>query len=187
MIKDEFQGDRKVGCTRWYVAHTLPRREATAAAHLRGQGFRVFLPLQKKTVRHARKFRVVTTALFPNYLFVSFDPDRDRWLSVNGTIGVAHLICSGERPTAAPMEVVETLLQSTGADGLLRCSENLAAGQKVRLVAGPLAGCLGVLTRLDDAGRVDVLLELMGQAVNVRCARALIEPAAVRAREGGIL
>jgi transcription antitermination factor NusG len=53
----------------------------------------------------------------------------------------------------------------------------LAPGQKIRLVAGPFAERLGVLVRLDDAGRIDVLLELMGAAVRVRVSRDCVEAA----------
>jgi transcription elongation factor/antiterminator RfaH len=178
MVGIEPRESGKVGCKRWYVAYTLPRREATAGFHLERQGFCVFLPRQKKTVRHARKFRLVDAPVFPRYLFVSFDPDRDRWRSINGTLGVARLILADERPVAVPTGVVETLVRSTGTDGLLRYREDLAPGQKVRLLAGPFADRLGILARLDDAGRVDVLLELMGRAVSVRLARGSVEPAA---------
>lgn len=163
---------------RWYVAHTLPRRETTARFHLERQGFRVFLPRQQRTVRHASKFRLIDAPLFPRYLFVSFDPNRDRWRSINGTRGIARLIAADERPTPAPIGIVETLLRSTDENGLIRYSEELEPGQKVRLVAGPFADRLGILARLDSTARVDVLLQIMGGAVSVRLARAWVEPAA---------
>jgi transcription antitermination factor NusG len=165
------------GGEKWYVAHTLPRREMTAFFQLERQGFRVFLPRHKKTLRHARKFRFVDAPLFPGYLFVSFDPHRHRWRSINGTIGVANLILANDQPVAAPVGVVETLIRSTSSDGLLRYREDLEPGQKIRLVAGPFAERLGVLVRLDDAGRIDVLLELMGAAVRVRVSRDCVEAA----------
>ena len=136
------------------------------------------MPRFEKTLRHARKFRRVQAPLFPRYLFVSFDPPRDRWPAINSTIGVCRLLAADGSPLAAPVGVVETLLQSTGPDGLLRHHDDLAPGQRVRLVAGPFADRLGVLARLDDAGRVHVLLELMGQQVSVRVARDWVEPAA---------
>ena len=163
---------------RWYVAYAQPRREEIARLHLDRQGFRVFLPLHAKTVRHARKLRLVQAPLFPRYLFVSFDQHRDRWRSINGTIGITHLLTADERPLATPTGLVETLIRSTGADGHLRYADDLITGQTVRLVAGPFADRLGVLAKLDDVGRVHVLLDLMGQAVTMRLAREWVEPAA---------
>ncbi len=56
---------------RWFLARTLPHREATAESHLKRQGFRSFLPQSMKTVRHARKLRNVNAPIFPRYLFVA--------------------------------------------------------------------------------------------------------------------
>src|SRR5271154_6649955 len=97
---------------RWYVAMTLPRRERTAAANLDNQDFRSFLPCQFVTHRHAHKFKTELVPVFPRYIFIILDVDRQRWRSVNGTIGVVRLINDGERPLAVAPGVVETLIRS---------------------------------------------------------------------------
>ena len=50
---------------RWYLAHTLPNKEAIAAMRLDAQGFRNFLPRSVKTVRHARRMRQINSPVFP--------------------------------------------------------------------------------------------------------------------------
>lgn len=50
--------------SRWYVIQSKPRKEAFAGANLENQGFRIFLPKVRKTVRHARRTRKVEVALF---------------------------------------------------------------------------------------------------------------------------
>ena len=163
----------RLGCgERWYVATTLPRKERLAAANLANQNTRSFLPVHLETRRHARQFRTVLAPVFPRYLFVILDVSRQRWRSVNGTLGVQRLIADGERPSAVPPGVVETLIQSSDRRGaLIYTTDELAVGDRVRLVAGPFAGSLGVLQRLDGAGRVQVLLELLGGPVKVTTAR----------------
>ncbi len=47
----------------------------------------------------------------------------------------------------------------------------LAIGDAVRVVAGPFAGALGVLQRLDGPARAQVLLTLLGGTVKVAAAR----------------
>lgn len=47
-------------------------------------------------------------------------------------------------------------------------------GQTVRIIAGPLAGGLGVLQRLDARGRVRLLLERMGGQAPVVIDRSYI-------------
>jgi transcription elongation factor/antiterminator RfaH len=145
---------------RWRLARTLAGRELVAEQNLRQQGFETFLPKQARTVRHARRIRVTLGAYFPGYLFVHLDLDRDRWRSVNGTVGVAHLVGRGERPSPVPEGVVEALVAAVDERQVL-AGPLLRAGQTVRVVAGPFADALAVIERLDEAGRVRVLLQVM--------------------------
>src|SRR5277367_4580277 len=80
---------------RWFLVQTQAKREFGAALQLEAQEFRIFLPHVLKTVRHARKTRTIKAAAFPGYLFVALDIRRDRWRSINGTIGVSRLITGG--------------------------------------------------------------------------------------------
>jgi len=153
------------GSRRWYVVQTLPHREAGAAGQLAAQGFSPFLPQMFKTVRHARKMRTVKAPLFPSYLFVSLDLGVDRWRSVNGTFGVARLVMAHERPAPVPAGVVETIMEAVDAKGVVRLDGGLDVGQRVEVVSGPFARTMGVLARLDDGGRVRVLLDIMGGQV----------------------
>src|SRR5215831_10830985 len=90
---------------RWYLAHTRPNNERKAEFHLNAQGFVTFLPQIEKTIRHARRLATVRRPLFPRYLFVRFDVTQDRWLSVNGTIGVGRLVMQDGRPVAVPIGI----------------------------------------------------------------------------------
>jgi len=161
--------------SRWYVVHAQPNREALAEAQLRQQGFGAFLPRQLKTIRHARKLRTVNAPIFPRYLFVGLDLDRDRWRSVNGTAGVSRLVMAADRPVPLPRGIVETLIRSTDDKGLVHY-EDLKPGQAVRLIAGPFARSLGVLARLDGAGRVEVLMKILNGEVRLNLHRDWLEP-----------
>jgi transcriptional antiterminator RfaH len=163
---------------RWYVAMTAPRKERLAATQLDNQRYRSFLPLQLETRRHAHKFATVLAPVFPRYIFVILDLERQRWRSVNGTFGVQRLITDGERPLAVAPGVVETLVQSSDQRGaLIYEADELAIGDQVRLVSGPFAGSLGILQRLDGAGRVQILLALLGGPVKVTAAREMVAAA----------
>jgi transcription elongation factor/antiterminator RfaH len=152
---------------RWYAVHTLPFAEERAEAQLHRQGFRTFQPKRHKTVRHARKLRTVEAPYFPRYLFIILDLDRDQWRSVNGTFGVSRLVMRGDEPHPVPRGVVEALVESADERGVLRLGHNLKLGGRVRLLAGPFAEQLAVLDHLDDAGRVQVLLHILGRQVTI--------------------
>jgi transcription elongation factor/antiterminator RfaH len=157
---------------RWYVATTLPRKERVAEANLERQQYRVFLPRLLVTRRHANKFKTELAPLFPRYMFVILNIDRQRWRSVNGTLGVERLITDGNIPQVVAPGIVETLIQSSDQRGaLVFKSVDLAIGERVRLLTGPFANTLGTLLRLDGAGRVQLLLDLLSKQVKVSVPR----------------
>lgn len=176
-IADPSGRDDGGGATgRWYAVHTLPRCETTAEAHLSRQGFVTFLPRIVRTVRHARKLERVRAPLFPRYGFVQLDLARQRWRSVNGTSGVASLVMGRELPIAVPVGIVEALIACMNGEGIVDLDHGFRPGDAVRLIAGPFAGQLGILTRLDERGRVEMLLSLMTGKVRAQVARDMLEP-----------
>jgi transcriptional antiterminator RfaH len=163
---------------RWYLVHTLPHGERRAQLHLGAQGFRTHFPTIERTIRHARQLRTVRAPLFPRYIFLILDLGRDRWLSVWGTVGVSSLYTCNDRPVPVPEGIVETLIANSDEANLSLFASGLATGQSVRILSGPFANFVGTLERLDAAGRVRVLLEMMGTAVPVAVRRGAICPAA---------
>jgi len=162
---------------RWYVIQYLARQERLAILNLEAQNFRIFFPQMMKTVRHARKIHEKRVAVFPGYFFVALDLDKDRWRSINGTYGVAHLIMSQTRPIPTPQGLVEDLIGELDADGNLHLDRDLVAGQRVRVNTGPFASVLGKIASLDDKGRARVLLDIMCGAVVATVPRGALEPA----------
>jgi transcription antitermination factor NusG len=163
---------------RWFVARVLTHQENRAQLNLHRLGFRSFLPRLRRTVRHARKLRDTLQPLFPGYIFVIIDLSKHRWRSINGTFGVASLIMGGEQPRPVLPGVVEALVASCESHGVVRLDDGLEIGQKVRILSGPFAETLCRLARLDDRGRVQVLLEIMGMEVAVQLDRSGIASAA---------
>lgn len=161
---------------RWYLVRAQTGRELTAADQLGRQGFVTFLPKQMKTVRHARQLRVTQGAYFPGYLFVRLDLGADRWRSINGTIGVVQLVGPAERPSPAPVGVVEALIEAADRHGVIE-GPPLQAGQKVRITAGAFADQLAIIQRLDAAGRVRVLLDIVAGKIPLDLQRAYLSAA----------
>ena len=162
---------------RWFLVHTLPNKERKAKFHLAAQGLRTFYPQIERTIRRARQLRTARAPLFARYLFVILDLAHDRWLSVRSTIGMSGLFTQGGRPVPVPVGIVEQLLgQSDGS--LTPLDAGLVKGKNVRIMCGPFADFVGRLERLDNAGRVQVLIELMGSPVPVSIHRSALSPAA---------
>jgi transcriptional antiterminator RfaH len=109
----------------------------------------------------------IEAAFFPRYLFIVLDLARHQWRSVNGTIGVSRLVMRGDEPQPVPRGVVEALIEAADARGILQLGSKLRLGEPVRLMAGPFAEQIAILDKLDDSGRVQVLLHILGRPVAV--------------------
>ncbi|WP_337659993.1 transcription termination/antitermination protein NusG [Anderseniella sp. Alg231-50] len=162
---------------RWFAVRTQPNREQRAKHQLDRQQFRTFLPLIEKSVCHARKIRQVRSALFPGYLFVELDLSKDQWRCINSTYGVSCLVMAGERPAFIPAGVIELIIELSKSNGLVDFTPDLQPGMSVQMVSGPLSGLIGRLNRCDARGRVEVLLEVMGQEIRVTSSAKVLMPA----------
>ena len=162
--------------TRWFAVQCLPHREKAAAEHLRRQYYRVFLPRQRRAVRHARRIETVLRPFFPGYLFVELDTATQCWRPINSTFGVARLVMAGERPALAPVGMIETLRAFFDEAEIYDGVPALMAGQRVRVVSGPFADLCGELVQLDARQRVRVLLDVLGGSVPALLARGAVVP-----------
>jgi transcription antitermination factor NusG len=158
----------------WYALHIRSRHEKRVAERLSSQSLEIFLPLHRS--RHTWKNGVhadVDLPLFPCYLFAKASiHDRIRLLQHPGVLGFA---ASSAKPTVIPDEEISILRIAT---------ENLKAephpylnnGDAVRIVAGPLAGMTGILTRRKQEYRVVLSIEAIMRSIVVEVSEFDIEP-----------
>ena len=163
---------------RWYAAKTQPRKEALAQLHLSRQDFETFCPQILAPTRRRRQGRGKTvatpTAFFPGYVFVRIDLQRDPWRSINGTIGVSHLVQFGALPANVPAGLVEALQKSANDNGLLQFCDDLKPGDSVRLTGGSFDGRIAKVLRTESKDRVSVLLDLMSRELPALVSRSQI-------------
>ena len=128
----------------WFAVHTRAHGEQRALVNLDRQGFAPWLPLYRRERRHAGKVEQVLRPLFPRYLFVSLDPEAQRWRAILSTYGVAGLVGRADGPVAVPAPVIDGLRKRAGADGtfLLDRTSLLKTGDAVRIDAGPMRALL---------------------------------------------
>jgi transcriptional antiterminator RfaH len=155
---------------RWYVVSTHARAEHKAAWHLANQGFNAYLPQYLKRRRHARRVDMVRAPLFPRYLFVELDLERDRWRAVSSTIGVSHVISGGETPLAVPDGVIDDIRLREDTTGMVPVAREarFRKGDKIQIVGGAMIDHVGLFECPSDQDRVVLLLDLLGRQVRVR-------------------
>ena len=150
----------------WYVLFAKRRKEASAELHLRRRGVEVFFP---QLVLPAYTSARDTVPLFPNYLFVRVDVDR-QFNDVVWAPGVSRFVGPSGVPTPIGDDVVDFLRRNASADGRIPARSAFRTGQEIEIVAGPFAGLVGLIERPPDAkGRIRVLMQLLNRRlVNVQ-------------------
>jgi|UniRef100_A0A7V3RHX1 transcriptional antiterminator RfaH len=151
----------------WYAIYTRCHHERTTNKILSDQGFTTFLPEILVPSRRKDRKLLIKKPLFPNYLFIQLDHNKDNWLKVYRTHGVVR-ICGNGRPTPIPDEDINSIKIFVHSERNIYPLPYLVVGSKVRVISGPLAGAIGILLREDHKKRrLVVSIELMGQSVAV--------------------
>ena len=162
------------GALNWYALHLRARHEKRVAERLGSQSLETFLPLHRS--RHTWRNGVhvdVDLPLFPCYLFARATIyDRLRLLQHPGVLGFA---ATSARPTIISDEEISVLRTATES---LRAEPHpyLNNGDPVRIVAGPLAGMTGILTRRKQEYRVVLSIEAIMRSIVVEVSEFDIEP-----------
>ncbi|MBL0941276.1 MAG: transcriptional activator RfaH [Alphaproteobacteria bacterium] len=163
----------------WFAAHTQPQKEMVARKNLLAQGFEVYLPQYKRTRRHARKVETILSPLFPRYIFVGLDLEREQWRSVNGTRGISYLLMTNDRPVSVPCGIIARLKSQENEQGLLPVESliHFMKGDSVRIVEGVFAGYTAIFEKMDGKQRVALLLSFLGRETKVVLSAYAVEAA----------
>lgn len=174
---------------RWHVVHVASRfeRQVTdqnsfVAKLINDAGFEVYSAKQRRMIMprsnqlppSQRKHRHLLAKekiepMFPGYEFVRFDIENDRWHDIFKIVGIHGMLCENNLPAPLPAGFVENL-KAKEVDGAIPAKlpvvEVFNVGEVVRVSkAGPMAGLTGPIEKLDDAGRIRLLLGFFGGAV----------------------
>src|SRR4051812_24282645 len=111
---------------------TKPNFEASAAAHLRRQGYEYYYP--RHLLRRPNQPPVIRP-LFPRYIFILID---QVWYSVTGTRGISKVLMGDTCPETLPAGVIEALKSRESKDGLvsLPIPPKFSPGQSLRVKHG---------------------------------------------------
>lgn len=145
---------------RWYVIHTKPKQEYRAYGNLVAWGVETLNPrLKSRRPSNLTGLPVEqVNPLFPRYIFARFDAAtmlHKIWF----TRGVNNVVSFGGSPLPVGDDIISVLLSRLDADGLVRHSDELTQGDRVRITSGHLCDFEGVFERKVKASdRVVILL-----------------------------
>jgi transcriptional antiterminator RfaH len=149
----------------WYVTYTRRNHERVVNKILTQKGLTTFLPRIIVPSRRKDRKILIKRPLFPNYVFVELDHERENWMKVFRTPGLVR-ICGNGRPMPIPSEDIESIRIFVNSDRNIYPLPFLHVGSKVQVASGPLAGAVGILIKEEPKRRqLVVSIELMGQSV----------------------
>ena len=96
----------------WYAAYTRPAYELKAQKHLAFQQFETYLPIFRKKYIWRGRIEHESRPLFPRYIFIQMDTERDRWRNILTTIGIISLVLSGDSPAPISVNIIEAIKAS---------------------------------------------------------------------------
>ena len=161
---------------RWYVAQVKPNGFARAEANLKKQGFETFMPLHRKTVRHARQTRELLRPVFLGYIFIRFGATRSDWRKINSTFGVSKLISfESGKPAPVPDALMAGLRARCDVEHVLQPLGDLQAGDQVRMLSGAFADFVGEIETFVANDCVRLLFDFMGRATKLDVPRVDVE------------
>jgi transcription antitermination factor NusG len=158
----------------WHAVCTTHRHEKRVHEQLCARNIESFLPLYHRVNHWNNGCRaLVRLPLFPGYLFVKIGiRDRIRVLELPGVLRFV-----GTKAGPACLEDCEIDILRAGLHSQsVEPHSYLMIGQKVRVIAGPLAGLTGVLTRNKDLCKVVITVEMIQQSLAVQLSVNDLEP-----------
>ncbi len=158
----------------WFAFRVRSRHEKLVSSSLRGKGYTEFLPLSRSNRKWSDRSVTLELPLFPGYIFC--DIALCEIGRVRATTGIVDVVRAGSAPAPARRSEVESLLQASEAGLALEdcLYAGPAAGSRVRIDRGPLAGHEGVVAEHRGRRRLVLSLDLLQRSVLVE-----LDPGAV--------
>jgi len=146
----------------WYLLYCKSREELRAQQNLALQEVESYLPMisQQKKVRN--KTQMVTTPLFPSYLFIYFDPEVTSVSKIHNTRGANRIVGCREDMTPIDDRIISALKRRVQGH-VPEVEKPLSKGDKVTFVDGPFKDLEAIFDENNPDKRCHVLFTIMGQ------------------------
>ena len=158
--------------TRWFVAHTKPRREKKLIDYCQRHGIAATLPCYESAHKYRGKTVVFQKPLFPGYVFLQLASiEKD---SVRQSDLVANLLDVFDQETF--YEQLKGILLALDTDMDVRLAPAIGEGMRVRIKSGPLQGIEGWVEQRYGMTTVLLRLDFINQAAAVKVAADMLDP-----------
>jgi len=157
----------------WFALFIKPQKERSTNELLQHKGYETFLPTYREKRKWANGQGTREKPAFPGYLFCRFNA-RLR-MPILTTPGVVNVLgCAGKPQPIDDQELLDIKRIAASPIGYNPCAY-LDAGNRVRIVEGPLEGLKGILLDPKRGRRLVVSVSLMQRSVAVELDQCSVE------------
>ena len=149
----------------WYVGCVRSCQEKNVAEALGKRSVEYYLPLRREVHRWSDRRKVVECLVLPRYIFVRCTDAQRRSILAEDSRIVRFLSSGGEVSVVRDAEMEAFRLMVEKGSGTVRVSDSpLSAGDRVRVLSGPLAGLECELLEVGGGRCIAVRLGTFGTA-----------------------
>lgn len=146
----------------WYAVYTACRHEKRVRQRLEFRGIESFLATYRVVPRWKNGVKTeIEIPLFPNYVFVKITPSER--IQVLEVPSVVTIVSNGRELLPLSAADVEALRRGIHSRLRIEPFSDIAVGDRVRVVSGPLEGVIGTLVRRKSDTRLVVSLSTISQ------------------------
>ena len=145
----------------WYLIKTKSKQENIAIKNLEIQKYSIYCP----TVEIKNKLAI----LFPGYLFIHLDKNKENWSPIRSTKGVINFVRFGLNYAKVPNSIIEFLKanQLISKEKLINLN-NFKPGDKVQITDGAFKNCVAIFKSSRPEERVVLLMNLLGREQSIK-------------------
>tara|TARA_B100001750_G_C15520780_1_gene611339 strand:+ start:3154 stop:3690 length:537 start_codon:yes stop_codon:yes gene_type:complete len=153
--------------SKWFLVYAKAREEARAKKNLEDQGFEIFLPMISYESRTKKKLRSLE-AMFPRYLFIKINLEKDNWNNIRSTRGVSHVIMFGHKLAEVPYQIIKYLKQKVNENDTVEqkiINQDFQRNDTLIIKAGILKGREAQFLSKTGNERVRILLKSVSELI----------------------
>jgi transcriptional antiterminator NusG len=161
----------------WFALYVQVNHEKEVTERLNQKSVECFLPLMECWSKRRDRRKRIRVPLFPGYTFVHTVMDNYTNVHILKTPGALTILRNSEGPLPVPRYQIENLKKMLDSPEHLGLHPYLKEGDWVRVIRGPLSGCIGILIRQKpNKGRLVVSVDLIKKSVSIELDTEDVEP-----------
>ncbi|NBJ00705.1 antiterminator LoaP [Lachnospiraceae bacterium] len=164
----------------WYVIQVYTGKELQIAQQCRervvNEGEDVFVPLAERWTKIRGERTLITSRLFPGYVFIETEKIEDFYKRLNRIYAMTKVLRTGDEMTPIQKEEEEYLRKLGGDEHVVKYSEGYIEGDKLVVTSGPLKDFEGRIKKILRHKRLVVIeVSLLGQTAEVTLGLGVVE------------